>query len=76
MYRCVVSPEVREKLGLRLRVPIVSCQLDGWVAGGEQAYFVREPVEMRVGSHKELLNFIVALRMERLLLLGLTWVHK
>lgn len=52
--RCMVSPEVVEKLGLRykqLMVPIAFCQLDRTVAQGVRAHFIMELVELWMGNH-------------------------
>lgn len=72
--RCVVTPEVMEKLGLRiqqLRVPTAFYQLDGIVTWGAWSHFIMEPVEMQMGKHWDTLSFIIAPGMERPLLLGL-----
>lgn len=58
--RCVISPEVVKKLGLRrLKIPIAFCQLHGSVAGEGPAHFVTKLVEMGIGSHTETLSFIM-----------------
>lgn len=54
--RCVVSPEVVEKLGLRFRqlmVPIAFCQLDRTVAQGVLTHFAMELVELWMGNHQD-----------------------
>lgn len=58
-------------MGLRLKqlkVPITFCQLDGIIVD-KMAHFIMEPVEMRMGKHRETLNFIVTWGLERPLLL-------
>ncbi|XP_058041925.1 uncharacterized protein LOC131199783 [Ahaetulla prasina] len=77
--RCMISPELVEKMELKLRTlskPIAFAQLDGSVAGGGPAHFVTEPIEMIIGDHREILNFIVAPGMDQPLLLGLSWLRK
>lgn len=77
--RCMVNPEVMEKLGLRLqqlRVPTAFCQLDGTVARGALAHFITDPVEMWMENHWETLSFIMSLGLERPLLLGLACLQK
>lgn len=59
-------------MGIQLRlvkVLIAFCQVNGSVAGGIQATFITEPIEMQMGTHLETLIFIVAPGKERPLVL-------
>lgn len=76
---CLVSPNTVARLGIRLRelkVPVAFCQLDGSITEGAQMTFVTEPVEMKMGSHKETLSFIVVPGMDRPIVVGLAWLLK
>lgn len=77
--RCLVSPALVEKFGIRLRrlkTQIAFCQLDGSVAGGIPATFTTVSLEMTMGSHSETLSFTVTPGMDRLLILGLDLLKK
>lgn len=73
---CPVSPSIAEKLRMHLRqlkTSIVFSQLDGTLAGGGPT---SKPVEMRMGPHKETINFIIAPGMDHPMVLGLAWLEK
>lgn len=59
-----------------MMVLMAFCQLDGIVARGGVIHFIMEPVEMQMRNREETLRFIMALRMERPLLLRLAWLQK
>lgn len=77
--RCLLSPQVVEKLGMRLRKlqrPMASSQLDRLITGGVPATCLTEPVELKAGSHTETIRFIAAPGMKEAIVLGLAWLKK
>lgn len=77
--QCLISRNLVEKLGPPLRNikdPIAFCQHDGSTAGGIPASFVTKPLGLTIGSHSEILAFIVAPGMEWSLVLVLAWIKK
>lgn len=77
--RCLVSPQVVEKLGLRLRKlkkPTAFSQLDNLLAGEMPATCLTEPVDLKLGTHVQTIQFIVAPAMSNAMVLGLIWWRK
>lgn len=53
---------------------LVGCLYHG--EGGIPATFATESIRMQMGAHSEVMSFIIAPGMERLLVLGLVWLKK
>lgn len=74
--RCVISPQVVEKLGKKLRKlrqPMAFSQLDGSIMGRVPKICLTEPVKLKAGAHIETIHLIVVPRMTKLMVLELTW---
>lgn len=51
-------------------MPVTFCQLDGSIAGGAPVAFIKIPIEMRMLTHTETINFIVAPGIEQPIVSG------
>lgn len=51
-------------------------QIDGSMLGGLTASYLTEPVHLRLGDHKETIQFIEVSKMAEAMILGLSWLTK
>lgn len=51
-------------------------QVDGSIIGGLPTSYLTEPVSLRMGNHKETIQFMVAQKMAEAMILELTWLKK
>lgn len=77
--RCLISPQVVEELGMRLRnlrSPMVFSQINRSITGCVPGTCLTKLVKLKSGTHVETITFIVAPRMTETMVLGLAWLKK
>lgn len=77
--RCLMSTAVTTSLGVglqKLSRPIRFEQMDSSLLGGQPATHVMERVVLEIGTHREVLQFVVVLRITVEVVLGLAWLDK
>lgn len=55
--RYLVSPQMTEKLGMRLRKPVVFFQLDGLITGRVPAKCLTNPMNLKAHPHRDYLIY-------------------
>lgn len=74
--RCLISPQMIERLGVGLRKlkwHMAFSQLDGLITGRVPATCLTKLVKIKVGAHLETIQFIVVLGMTEPMILGMAW---
>lgn len=67
------------KLGIMVKnmiQPIRFEQVNGLLIGGAPTTHLTEPVKLEMGSHWEMIQFLVAQKMTEAVILGLSWLDK